>query len=320
MFVNLGIDLGGSFIKFGIVNSDFKILAKKSIPTNAQRSFSEIAQDIANTCHQLLQDNHIHLDQVRALGIGVPSIINPHNQHIVFANNLNWTDIDLLSELRKHINLPMFIADDADCAALGEAVAGAGRGIKNSLMITLGTGVGGGFIIHGKIYTGGDGFGCEPGHTILQMNGEACTCGRKGCLEAYTSVTALIRDAKRILKTHPESLILKLAKQDIDRIDGQIIFDAADLKDTAAMKVIDQYLSYLAEGIASLHNALRPEVIIIGGGISARKEKLIEPLKIKLKELVFAADILGIPHVVVAELGNDAGILGAAFLNQDDKT
>lgn len=316
MAVHLGIDLGGTTIKFGLVDEHHYILNKTSIATQAQRSFETIAHDIASTCINFLNNNQYQVEDLASVGIGVPSVVNPHNKHVVYANNLNWKDVDLLGEMKKTLDVPMFIADDADCAALGEVLAGAARGVQDALMITLGTGVGGGFIMKGQIYTGGDGYGCEPGHTILQMNGEACTCGRKGCLEAYTSITALIRDAKRAILRNPHSLMNQLIKQDLDKLDGRIIFEAADQKDSTAMAVVDQYHTYLAEGIASLHNALRPQVIILGGGISSRKEKLIQPLQAKLKDLVFAVDYLGLPNIVCAELGNDAGIVGAAFLTK----
>jgi glucokinase len=316
MVVHLGIDLGGTFIKIGLVDDRYSIINKISIPTQSEHPFESVVQDIALTCLSFLKESNVQLRELESVGIAVPSIVDPHNKHIVYANNLNWKDVDLLGELKKYLDVPIYIADDADCAALGEVLAGSARGIKEALMITLGTGVGGGFIMGGKIYKGGDGYGCEPGHTILQMNGEACTCGRKGCLEAYTSITALIRDAKRAINRNPTSLILKMVDDNLDKIDGRIIFEAADQKDSVASEVVDQYLNYLAEGIASLHNALRPQVIIIGGGISSRKERLIEPLKLKLKDLVFAADYLGLPNIVTAELGNDAGIVGAAFLHQ----
>ena len=316
MSVRLGIDLGGTTIKFGLVDENFRILNKISIPTHANRSFETIAHDIATTCLDFLKDNQFQLKDLVNVGIGVPSVVNPHNQHVVYANNLNWKDVDLLGEMKKTLDAPMFIADDADCAALGEVLGGAATGVKDALMLTLGTGVGGGFIINGQIYPGGDGYGCEPGHTILHMNGELCTCGRKGCLEAYTSIRALIRDAKRALLENPNSLMNQLIEHDLNKLDGRIIFEAADRQDATAMAVVDQYHSYLAEGIASLHNALRPQVIILGGGISARKEKLIQPLQAKLKDLVFAVDYLGIPNIVCAELGNDAGIVGAAFISR----
>jgi len=316
MAVHLGIDLGGTTIKFGLVDDNYKVIHKTSIPTQADRPFQVVAKDMAETCLSFLKDAQFQLEDLKGIGIGVPSVVNPHTKNVVYANNLNWQDVDLLGEMKKTLDVPMYIADDADCAALGEVLAGAAKGVKDALMITLGTGVGGGFIMNGKIYTGGDGYGCEPGHTILHMNGEACTCGRKGCLEAYTSITALIRDAKRAMFKNPNSLMWTLVTEDIDQLNGRIIFEAADQNDSTAAAVVDQYLNYLAEGIASLHNALRPQVIILGGGISQRQEKLIEPLKHKLKDLVFAVEYLGLPNVVTADLGNDAGIVGAAFLHQ----
>lgn len=314
--MDLGIDVGGTSIKFGLVDASHRITHKSTLTTQAELGFEAMADAIAHEAVRLVEEAQLSINELNSIGVGVPSVVNPHNQHVVFANNLNWRDVDLLGRLRKHLSVPMFIADDADCAALGEVVAGGAQGVKNALMMTFGTGVGGGFIIDGNIYAGGDGFGCEPGHTILHVDGDACTCGRRGCLEAYTSIPALIRQAQQAARAHPDSLLHRLCDHELERLDGRLIFEAYDQNDSVAHSVVDQYHTHIAEGLASLHNAFRPEVMILGGGISARGERLLKPVMEKMVERLFAVDLLGIPRVVVAELGNDAGMVGAARLAQ----
>ncbi len=316
MKYNIGIDLGGTSVKFGIVDENYKIISHTSIPTLPMRSFEVIVSDIALTAKKFVRDANLKLDDIDYVGIGVPSTVNPTTKKMVYANNLNWRNVDIIQEFKKTFDIDVYIANDADCAAYGEVLAGSAQGVDNALMLTLGTGVGGGLIIDGKIYLGGNGFGCEFGHTVLVMDGEQCTCGRKGCLEAYASVTALIRDSKKAIEIHPDSLMNKMVDGDFDKIEGRTCFDAAEKNDVTAKKVVAQYINYLAEGIASLVNGLRPRTIILGGGVSNQKEKLLIPLIERLNDLVYGVEYIGLPEVVIAKLGNDAGIVGAAMLGK----
>lgn len=316
MSYRVGIDLGGTSVKFGIVDETFNIIEKHSIPTLAQRTFEEIVKDIALATMDTLTKANLILDEVEYIGIGVPSSVNPLTKKIVFANNLNWKDVDFIKEFNKTINKQIYIANDADCAAYGEVLAGAAQDNDNAVMLTLGTGVGGGMIIDGKIYLGGNGFGCEFGHALLKMGGEKCTCGRNGCVEAYASVTALIRDTKEAIKRNPTSLMNTIIDNDLSKVEGRTCFDAAEKNDATAIEVVNQYIEYLAESVASLINELRPKTVILGGGVSNQKEKLLVPLKARLNELVYGVEYIGLPNVVIAKLGNDAGIIGAAMLGK----
>lgn len=314
--VKIGIDLGGTSVKYGIVDENNTIIEHHSIPTLANRSFEVIVKDIADATLDVLKKANLTLDDVEYIGMGVPSSVNPINNQIVFANNLNWRDVDIITEFNKTIDKKVYIANDADCAAYGEVVAGAAQDTDNAIMLTLGTGVGGGMIIDGKIYLGGNGFGCEFGHAILKMGGELCTCGRHGCVEAYASVTALIRDTKKALEENPDSLMHEMIGNDYSKIEGRTCFDAAEKNDPTAIKVVNQYIEYLAESVASIINALRPKTVILGGGVSNQKEKLLEPLIKRLNELVYGVEYIGLPNIVIAKLGNDAGIIGAAMLGK----
>lgn len=312
----VGVDLGGTSVKFGVVNENLEIIKKHSIPTLATRDFEVIVKDIALGTIDVLKQAGLTLDDVDYIGMGVPSSVNPHNNRIIYANNLDWVDVDIISEFNKTIDKKVYIANDADCAAYGEVLAGAAQNTDNAIMLTLGTGVGGGMIIDGKIYLGGNGYGCEFGHAVLIMGGEQCTCGRKGCVEAYASVTALIRDSIRAIEKNKDSLMASMVDGDLSKIEGRTSFDAAKQGDKAAIEVVNQYIEYLAESIASIINQLRPKTVILGGGVSNQKDKLLQPLITRLHDLVYGVENIGLPEVVIAKLGNDAGIIGAAMLGK----
>lgn len=254
----------------------------------------------------------IERSRITSVGMGTPSCVNPKTGRLVNANNLGWIDVPLKSEIQQYFEHDVKIANDADCAALGEVVAGAASEYDNAIMVTLGTGVGGGIIINRRIYSGADGMGSEIGHTKLIYGGERCTCGKRGCLEAYASATALIRQAKEAMSENPESILNWLTDGQTDRVEAKTVFDAAHEEDKAALQVLDTYLAYLAGGIATLVTLYRPQAVIIGGGISRQGDYLLKPLREKIMEETFAANEIGIPVILAAKLGNDAGIIGAA--------
>ena len=215
--------------------------------------------------------------------------------------------------LQKYIDKPVYLGNDANVAALGEVVSGAAKGVKNAVMITLGTGVGGGIVIDGKIYEGQHSAGAELGHMMLIHDGEQCSCGRKGCWEAYASATALIRQTKRAMLEHPESIMNQMATQ--DTVSGRTAFDAMRKGDKIAKDVVDKYIIYIAEGLVDIINIFRPEVLIIGGGICNEGDTLLVPLKKFVKEHVYGGDRNPEQVIEIAKLGNDAGIIGAALVN-----
>lgn len=310
----LGIDLGGTNIVAGVVDEHYNIVQKSFRPTILKRSFEEIVADMAATASDALSTANLTKADVSYVGIGVPSSIDPKTNRLVFANNLRWKDVDVIGEFQKSWDTPVRMANDADCAALGECYAGAGGDYDSIIMVTLGTGVGGGIILNKKLFLGGDGVGIEPGHSILIHDGFLCTCGRKGCLEAYASVLALIRQSIDMMMVYPHSLMWEECGHDLNKVEGRTPFDAAKNGDEAGKLVVDQYVKYLADGVASMVTLLRPQAIIIGGGISNAGEYLLEPLRKLVSTTIYAHDILGSPPIVKAQLGNDAGVIGAALL------
>lgn len=312
----LGLDLGGTNMAAGVVDENYNVIVKDCIPTKAGRPIEEIVLDMVNLSKKVIKKANISLDSFTSWGIGMPSYVNPKTRLLVHANNLGWINIPIYDYLSKHIDLPIYIENDANCAALGETLAGAARNYNNAIMLTLGTGVGGGIILNKRIFSGCDLMGAELGHTKLVFNGVRCTCGQKGCLESYCSATALIRQAQNFLKENKNSLIWEMCEKDLEKINGKIIFDALKKNDIVAQELIDQYIEFLSGGISTFISIFRPEIIILGGGLVGTDQSLIEPLNKKLYENTFAASEIGVPKVVKAKLGNDAGIIGAALLEK----
>lgn len=310
----VGIDLGGTNIKVGIIDGRNNILAKESCDTKPERRWSEVASDMVRLSMTLLNELALDINDCCGVGIGCPGTIDASNGRVIYSNNLvDWVDVPLAGFVESRLNLPVRISNDANCAALGECVAGAAKGCKSAVMLTLGTGVGGGVIWDGKIFEGGLG-GVELGHTLLRKDGESCTCGRRGCVEAYCSATALIRDAVRAAKANPNSEMNKLCKGDLSRMDGKIPFDSAKNGDSVAQDVIRNYLECLGDAITDMVNVFRPQMVLIGGGVSAQGDVLTQPLNRYVREHAFSNKHLKTPPVRIAALGSDAGLIGAACL------
>lgn len=301
----IGVDLGGTTAKLGVVNEHNEIEDRLVIPTDHTLSFEEI---IARLAQGILS-----LGDVGTVGFGVPSCLKPGSDIIIYANNFGWKNKDLRGELQKHLpHIPIYIANDADAAAVGEYFLGAGRGYASMLMLTLGTGVGGAYIHQHRLFLGGDGSGLEPGHIIIRRDGERCTCGMRGCLEAYASATALNREIQK----NASPLLRKLMEENGGKPNGRMLFDAIRAGDEKAQSILDDYVASLAAGLGSLITVLRPQVAVIGGGVSGAGEMLLDPLREKMKETVYSYDVAGCPPIVPAALGNDAGIIGAALLDR----
>ncbi len=313
----LGIDLGGTNIAVGVLDESLQMLAKYSTPTLSGRGFARVVADMADATHKALEGTQLTLDDIETIGIGTPGTVDPATRRVIFANNLGWRDADIIGEFQKHIDKPVCLANDADCAALGEVMAGDMGNEGTSIMLTLGTGVGSGVVIDGQIYNGGTGFGCEIGHMVIEANGEPCSCGRRGCLESYASVTALIRDTIRAIAGHPESLMREMCGGDISKVNGRLAWDAMRQGDAAAKAVVDRYIDYLALGISNLSVFMRPDVYIIGGGVSNEGENLLVPLRARVEALdIYESEFVPQAKIVKAKFGNDAGIIGAALLGE----
>lgn len=311
-----GIDLGGTFIKCGIVDEKGHIVIKDKIPTGRERHYREIAADMAACVRGLAEKAGIEFSMLGGAGIGSPGTVDSKNGVIVYSNNIDWKDVPLGGAAEEALGLPTFVANDANAAALGESFCGAGSKYGSIVFVTLGTGVGGGIVIDGKLFEGNRSAGAEIGHSVIRMGGEKCTCGRKGCFEAYASATALIRQTREAMKAHPDSALWRICG-DLNAVDGKTAFDGMRQGDGYATKVVEDYICYLAEGVTNLANVFRPEAILLGGGVCAEGDALLEPLKRKVAELIYGGEDYAPVEILVASLGNDAGLCGAAKYAMD---
>lgn len=297
--VRIGIDIGGTDTKIGLVDVHQKLIDSVCIPTVAERPAEEVIQTVGETALALLEKNGITIDQCVGAGIGVPGTVDRKNGVVRYSNNIRWEEVPLAKEMETYLPIPVEIANDADCAALGEAVAGAGKDCSDVVMLTLGTGVGGGIILDGEIYVGRGIGGSELGHMVIVENGEPCTCGRCGCLETYVSATALIRDACRASG---------------ENLEPEEIFTMAEQGDAVMKEVVDAYIRRLGLGIVNIVNIFRPQLVLLGGGISRQGETLLAPLREIVKKECFGGEKGDMPEIETAVLGNDAGVIGAAGL------
>ncbi len=306
----IGIDLGGTNIAAGIVDENGNIICKGSVPTLRERGNDAIVADMAKLAISLVKDAGLEISDIKSVGIGCPGTIDNDNGVVVFSNNIVMEKYPLVAKFREHLDLPVNIENDANAAAYGEYIFTA-RDKKSFVLITLGTGVGGGIIIDGKLWRGFNCAGAELGHSTIIMNGKPCTCGKKGCFEVYASVTGLIDQTQEAMAKDPDTLMHKLAAEK-GKVNGRTSFDAARAGDKTAIEVRDQYIRYVAEGVGNIINMLQPEVFVIGGGISREGDTLLEPLK----EIVYATDynkFMPKTEIRIAKLFGDAGIVGAAL-------
>lgn len=292
----IGIDIGGTSIKFGVIDENFRVVYRESAPTKSDGTDLDIAMQLIEVCRRLKAQY-----PVRCIGIGSPGTIDTARGICVRAGNLPYRNTPLRDWLQEALELPAVIANDATCAICAECYAGIGKKYANFIMFTLGTGVGGGIVLYGKPYRGRNDSAGEFGHTLLVQNGLLCKCGHRGCLEQYASVTALIRQTREAAVHHPGSLLADRCRAGIN---GQTVFDAAQAGCSVAQKVVEQYSKNIADGIYSLCRAFAPEAVVIGGGVTAQGEALLGPVRAQLD--------LPIPIYFTA-LGNDAGMIGAAI-------
>lgn len=309
MKYTVGIDLGGTNIAAGLVDENYTVLSKMSVPTRAPRPAAEIVADMAALAAALADQCGV---TPSAIGVGAPGIIS--GGVIRAASNLQFTDVPLAAMMEEATHLPCRLGNDANAAALGENVAGAARGADSFVMITLGTGVGGGIIDHGQIVEGFNGAGAEIGHFTLYPHGRRCGCGKEGCYEAYCSATALIADTVAAMKKHPESKMWEIACGSTENVNGKTAFDGMRAGDATAKAVVDQYIADLGLGISSILTLLQPEVLAIGGGISREGETLLAPLREIVYPNAYFDSVTPRTRLVAATLRGDAGIVGAAAL------
>ena len=313
----IGVDLGGTNIVVGVINEENKIIAKASRKTNSPRPAEGIFDDMADAIKEAMEQAQITFKDVISVGVGTPGSVNKGDELIEFANNLAFDNVPAYALLRERIGFDkVYFDNDANCAALGEAVAGCGKGVKNFVMITLGTGVGSGIIANGKLVTGLNYAAGEMGHMVISYDGVPCNCGRKGCWESYSSATALIVQTKNAMRKNADSLMWELTENDLGKVTGKTAFDAARKGDAAAKAVVNTYMSYLAVGIGNVVNIFQPDIVCVGGGVGNEKENLIAPVRKLVATERYSVHAKKQTQILCAVLGNDAGIIGAALLDE----
>ena len=313
----IGIDVGGTGIKAGVVSENGTILHKLSCPTLRERGHEAVIHDMARLSLQVLAESGHALEEIHSVGVGIPGMQDPRTGRIPFCTNLGWHDVPLVELLQQEIDKPVYVNNDATVAGLAESIAGVSAGTKNSVFITLGTGVGGGVVLDGKVYMGPNGIATEVGHMITVAGGEMCTCGNRGCWERYASATALIREGRRFAEAHRNCALFRAVSGNLDQIEARTVIDLAKAGDPDCEKLFDDYVYHLTVGLINLINLYDPEVIALGGGVSRAGAFLLDKVNALLPEMIFFKDM---PHarIELARLGNDAGIIGAAMLGRQE--
>ena len=315
--MRIGIDVGGTGIQVGLVSEDLQIISESSIPTRTDIPFEEQVKHIAECVLSVIASAGLDADTVGSVGVGIPGIASADGE-IIKCTNMGWHHVPFSDVFQRFYNKPVFVDNDANVAALAESVAGVSAGTSSSVFITIGTGIGSGIIINGKIWKGCHGIGGELGHVIFDLDGVPCSCGNHGCLERYCSATAIIRMGREAVKQHPDSLMLQLAENDPSAINAKIIFDAARKEDPVAVEVYHRFIGYLAQAVASVVNLIDPEVIVLGGGVSKAGSFLLRPLIREFPRYVLFDD-QPLPEIKLAVLGPEAGIIGASMLSESNK-
>ena len=311
----VGVDLGGTNIAVGVIDENYNIIGRGRLKTNVLRPAEEIFADIVKGVKIAAENAKISLDQIESIGIGTPGNVNKETGYIEYANNLNFNQVPAVKMINELIDAKVFLENDANCAALGEAVAGVGKGKKLFIAVTLGTGVGGGIINDGKVMAGCNEAGGELGHMVIEMNGIPCNCGRVGCWEAYASATALVEQTKKAMLEHKDSKMWALASGSLENVNGRTAFDAMRAGDEWGSRVVDRYIEYVAVGTVNIINVFQPEMICFGGGICNEGETLLAPLRKYVEKFRYSKYSSTQTELCRAKLGNDAGIIGAALIS-----
>lgn len=309
----IGIDLGGTNIVAGLVDEHLAIVDKCSVKTNVPRSIESIVQDMVQMVYTLLERNSLNAQGIASVGVGVPCTANPENGHMEDANNLGFEDTPFVTLLGEKLNVPVYFDNDANVAAWGEYRAG-GYSEDSFIMVTIGTGIGGGIILNGRLWPGINGAAAEFGHMTIDHNGIPCNCGRYGCFEAMASANALIRQARERMARDPETMLWRLCGGDAEKVEAKTVFDGAAQGDAVARELLDVYTTYLAEGVTNIINIFQPAVLCIGGGVSRAGDTLLMPLREKTAARIYSKNSTRNTRIELAKLDNDAGVLGAALL------
>lgn len=311
----IGIDIGGTNIACGIVDEECRIIASAKVKTNAPRPYEEILEAIKESVRAACAKAGISPSNAECIGIGCPGTCNSESGTVEYSNNLGFVNAPVGRDIEEAFGLKTYLDNDANAAAFGEFVAGAAKGSRNAVVITLGTGVGSGIIIDGKIYSGSNFAGGEIGHTVIVADGLPCTCGRNGCFEAYSSATGLIRMTSEAAALNPESLTARLIEQD-GRVSARTAYKAMKQGDETGKAITERYVKYLACGIANTINIFQPDILCIGGGVCNEGDTLLLPLRELVAEQIYSKNSAKNTEIVICSLGNEAGIIGAAMLHR----
>lgn len=313
----IGVDVGGMSIKAALVNKQGEIIYKSTKKTNSlEGGPGVLLKDIKELMIEHIEYAKKSGDVVKGIGFGIPGVVNNEKGTIDYACNLGVENVNLRDYLSE-LNLPIYLSNDANVACLGEERFGAAKEYDNVVLLTLGTGIGGGVVIDDKLFEGVEGKGAELGHTVIVVDGEPCACGRRGCFEAYASASALLRYTRQEMKRNHDSMMWDYCKGDIDNVDGLTSFECAKKGDVSSNLVIDTYVKYLSEGVLNFCNIFRPQVILLGGGISNQDKYLIEKVKKYCADRNYGYKNTPVVEIRVASLKNDAGVIGAACLAMD---
>ena len=311
----VGIDVGGMSLKAGVVDENGKILHKGSCPTGVERGPKPVVLDMANLAVRVAEESGVGMANIEAIGVGIPGIMDPNSGIVPHCINLHWEQVPLFDWMHEVVDKPIYADNDATVAGLAESVAGVSAGTKNSIFLTLGTGVGGGIVLDGKAFSGSHGVASEIGHMIVQVDGELCNCGNRGCWERYVSATAIILNGRKAAQKHPDGALAKAVNGDLEAITAKHVMDLAKQGDPDCLAIFDEYVKYLCVGIENLVCLWDPEVVALGGGVSYTGEFLLNAVRERLPQYILFKSR---PYcrVELAKLGNDAGIVGAAMLGR----
>ena len=311
----IGIDIGGTNIKAGVVDESYELLSSVSVKTNAVNGYESVVTAIYEAIESAVKEASLTMDDIKAIGVGCPGTMDSENGVVLYANNLYWENVPLAKDIEKKFGKKVILENDANVAAYGEFLAGAAKGSDNAVVITLGTGVGAGIIINGEIYSGSNNAGGEIGHTVIEVDGCQCTCGRKGCFETYASATGLVRMTKEMIEKNPESIMSEMAVRD-GKVSARTAFNAAKSGDKYATEVVEKYIKYLAVGIANVINVFQPDVLCIGGGVCNEGDNLLVPLRQQVAQQIYSKNSAKNTEIVICSLGNKAGMIGSAMLGR----
>ena len=313
--IYIGIDVGGTSIKAGAVDADGNILFKHSCPTGMERGYAAVIRDMAELAISAAEKSGHSMDEVKSIGIGIPGIMDQRTGIVPFCTNLAWHNVPILEEMKKYTDVPVYVDNDATVAGLAESIKGVSAGCKDSVFITLGTGVGGGIVVGGKVFSGAHGVASEIGHMVTVAGGLPCSCGKRGCWERYASATALILAGRMLCAEKPDCLLMKAVDGDIRAITAKHVIDLAREGEPDCVRIFDNYVYHLVVGLTNLINTYDPEVIVLGGGVSHAGDFLLNPVRALLPKYVFFKS-MPYARVELAQLTNDAGIIGAAMLGR----